>query len=69
MPYRFTNPSLVHHFNRIQAITEKFEADLIASGRFKYIRTHGNKKIYVEKTTGREVPVKIPMLPQKQIAS
>jgi len=69
MAYKFTNPSLVSHFNRIQAIADKFEADLIASGRFKYVRTEGNKKIYVEKTTGREVPVKIPMLPQKQIAS
>lgn len=69
MAYKFTNPSLVHYFNRIQAITERFEADLIASGRFEYIRTDGNKKIYVEKATGREVPVKIPMLPQKQVAS
>jgi|HubBroStandDraft_4_1064222.scaffolds.fasta_scaffold329995_2 hypothetical protein len=69
MTYKFVNPSLVQHFNRIQAITEKFEADLIASGRFKHIRTEGNKKIYIERATGREVPVKIPMLPQKQIAS
>ena len=69
MAYRFVNSSLVSHFNRIQAITEKFESDLIASGRFRYLRTEGNKKIYVEKTTGREVPVKIPMLPQKQILS
>lgn len=59
----------MRHFNRIQAITEKFEADLIASGRFKYLKTEGNKKIYIEKTTGREVPVKIPMLPQKQVPS
>jgi hypothetical protein len=69
MAYKFVNPSLVEHFNRIQAITEKFEADLIASGRFKYLRTDGYKKIYIEKATGREVPVKIPMLPQKQIIS
>jgi hypothetical protein len=69
MAYKFVNPSLVEHFNRIQAITEKFEADLIASGRFKHITTDGNKKIYIEKATGHEVPVKIPMLPQKQIPS
>ena len=69
MAYRFVNSSLVEHFNRIQAITEKFEADLIASGRFRYLRTDGNKKIYIEKATGREVPVKKPMLAKKQTAS
>jgi len=69
MAYRFINSSQVSYFNKVQAIAERFEADLIASGRFKYVRTDGNKKIYVEKTTGREVPVKIPMLPQKQIPS
>jgi hypothetical protein len=60
--YKFTNPSLVSHFNRIQAIADKFEADLIASGRFKYLKTEGNKKIYVETATGREVPVLVPTL-------
>jgi hypothetical protein len=62
MAYKFVNPSLVRHFNRIQAIADKFETDLIASGRFKYLKTEGNKKIYVEKATGREVPVLFPML-------
>jgi hypothetical protein len=69
MAYKFVNSSQVSYFNKVQAIAEKFEADLIASGRFKYVRTDGNKKIYIEKGTRREVPVKIPMLPQKQIAS
>ncbi len=69
MPYKFVNHSLVQHFNRIQAIAEKFETDLIASGRFKYVRTEDNKKIYVETATGREVPVLFPQLPQKQIPS
>lgn len=62
MAYKFTDPSLVRHFNRIQAITEKFEADLIATGRYRYVKTEGNKKIYVEIATGRKVPVRIPML-------
>jgi hypothetical protein len=69
MAYRFTNSSLVHHVNKIQAIADKFEADLVASGRFKYLKTEGNKKIYVEKATGREVPVIIPLLAKKQITS
>ena len=69
MAYKFTNPSLVRHFSTIQAIAEKFEADLIASGRFQYLKTEGNKKIYIELKTGREVPVIIPLLTQKQIPS
>jgi hypothetical protein len=58
--YKFIDHSLVHYFNKVQAIAEKFESDLIASGRFKYVRTDGNKKIYVETATGREVPVLMP---------
>ena len=69
MPYKFPDPTLVRHFNRIQAIADKFEADLIATGRFKYVRTDGNRKIYVEMATGREVPVIIPLLDKKQIPS
>ncbi len=62
MAYKFVNPSLVQHFNRIQAIADNFEADLIASGRFKYVRTENNKKIYVEIATGHEVPVLVPKM-------
>ena len=58
--YRFINHSAVSYFNKVQAIADKFEADLIASGRFKYLKTEGNKKIYVETATGREVPVLVP---------
>ncbi len=59
--YKFINPSLVRHFNEVQAIAERFEADLIASGRYKYVRTDENdRKIYVEIATGREVPVLMP---------
>lgn len=61
MAYKFTDPSSVRHFNRIQAIAEKYEAALVASGRFKYLRTEENKKIYIELATGREVPVLIPV--------
>ena len=58
--YKFVNHSTVRYFNKVQAIAEKFESDLIASGRFTYVRTEDNKKIYIEKATGREVPVLIP---------
>ena len=61
MAYMFIDPSLVNHFGRILAIAEKYEADLVASGRFKYLRTEEDKKIYVELATGREVPVLIPV--------
>jgi hypothetical protein len=61
MAYKFIDPSLVDHFNRIQAIADKYEADLVASGRFKYLRTEEDKKIYVELATGREVSVLIPI--------
>lgn len=69
MAYKFTDPLLVRHFNRIHAIAEKFEADLIATGRFEYLKTEGNKKIYIEKATGREVPILVPVWPKKLIAS
>jgi len=69
MAYKFINSSQVSYFNKVQTIAEKFEADLIASGRFVYLKTGGNKKIYVEKVTGREVPVIIPLLAKKQIPS
>jgi hypothetical protein len=64
MAYKFVNSSQVSYFNKVQAIAEKFEADLIASGRFKYLKTEGNKKIYVEMATGREVPVLVPSFPK-----
>ena len=64
MAYRFIDPSLVSHFGRILAIAEKYEADLVASGRFKYLRTEEDKKIYVELATGREVSVLMPVWPK-----
>jgi len=60
MAYKFINSSQVSYFNKVQAIAEKFEADLIASGRFQYLKTEGNKKIYIETSTGHEVPVLMP---------
>ncbi len=59
------DPSRVRYFNLIQATAEKFEADLIASGRYKYVKIENNHKIYVETETGRIVPILIPMLPTK----
>lgn len=61
--YKPIDPSLIRYFGKIQAIAEKFEADLIASGRFKYVKTVGNRKVYVEIATGREVPVLMPAWP------
>jgi len=61
MAYKFINSSKVDYFNKVQAIAEKFEADLIASGRYKYVRTdENNHRIYVEIATGHEVPVLMP---------
>ena len=65
MAYKFIDSSFVRHFNRIQAVADKFEADLIGSGRYIYLKTEDNKKIYVEKTTGREVPVLMPSFHKK----
>jgi hypothetical protein len=67
--YRPIDPSLISYFNKVQAIAEKFEADLIASGRYEYLRTEGSKKIYVEKTTGHEVPVLMPSFTRQKQAS
>jgi hypothetical protein len=62
MAQRHISTSDLDFFSKIQRIAEKFKADLIASGRFKYIRTENNRKIYVELTTGHEVPVLVPSL-------
>jgi hypothetical protein len=67
--YRPIDPSLVQYFGKIQAIANKFEADLIATGRYQYLKTEGNKKIYVEKSTGKVVPVLMPIWPSKPATS
>jgi hypothetical protein len=64
MVYKTVDPFRVQFFSKIQAIADKFEADLVASG-YTYVRTEDNHKIYVEKETGRIVPVLIPTLPSK----
>ena len=51
---------IYRHFERIERIAKKFEDDLIATGRFKYVRTENSRKIYVEIATGHEVPVLVP---------
>lgn len=52
-----TYSKLMSYFEKIKAVSDKFETDLIASGRFKYLKTEGNTKIYIEKETGQEVTV------------
>ena len=54
--------TLYSYLDMIQRVAQKFEDDLIASRRFKYLRTEGDRKIYVELATGREVPVLKPRL-------
>ena len=63
--YKPIDHSLVSYFGKIQSIAVKFEADLIASGRYQYLKTEGNKKIYIEKSTGKVVPVLMPTWPSK----
>jgi hypothetical protein len=65
MAQRHISTSDLDFFSKIQRIAEKFEADLIASGRFKYVRTENNRKIYVELATGHEVPVLMPTLGER----
>ena len=67
--YRPIDSSLVQYFGKIQAIAEKFETDLIASGRYQYLKTEGNKKFYIEKSTGKVVPVLMPTWPSKPAAT
>jgi hypothetical protein len=68
MTQRHISTSDLDFFSKIQRIAEKFEADLIASGRFKYVRTEGSRKIYVELATGHEVPVLMPSLVERATA-
>ena len=64
MAYKTVDSSAVSFYNMIESIAKKFEEDLLATGRFKYVRTDGNRKIYVEIATGREVPVLMPKMTQ-----
>jgi hypothetical protein len=59
---RLADPTMLRFLDTMERIARKFEGDLIASGRFKYVRTDGQRKIYVEIATGHEVPVLIPSL-------
>lgn len=62
MAYRPIDPSFSSYFAKVERVAQKYEEDLIASGRFRYVRTENNRRIYVEIATGREVPVRIPEL-------
>jgi hypothetical protein len=68
MPNRKISPTLLRLLDDMERIACKFEADLIATGRFKYVRTDGERKIYIELATGREVPVLMPSLYLKRTA-
>ena len=59
---RLADPTMLRFLDTMERIARKFEGDLIASGRFKYVRTDDKRKIYVEIATGHEVPVLIPSL-------
>ncbi len=64
--YKFVDPFMVRQFNKIQAISEKYEADIIASGRYELLKIEGNKKIYIEKVTGHTLSVYFPILSKKK---
>ena len=59
---RKLDPTMLRFLDTMERIARKFESDLIASGRFKYLRTEGERKIYIETATGHEVPVLMPSL-------
>jgi hypothetical protein len=67
--YRAIDQSTLDFFAKIQRIAEKFEANLIASGRYVYLKTEGNRKIYIEQATGHEVPVLMPTWTKSKQAS
>jgi hypothetical protein len=53
---------LYHYWNIIERTARKYEADLIASGRFKFIGKEDNYNLYKEISTGHVVRVLIPRL-------
>ena len=59
-PRKQIDQTFLRHLDRMQRVARKYEDDLVASGRFKYARTEGDRKIYIEIATGREVPILIP---------
>lgn len=60
--FRPTDPSFSSYFAKVEQVAQKYEEDLIASKRYKLVRTENNRRVYIEIATGREVPVIIPEL-------
>jgi hypothetical protein len=60
MATRKPDKGFYYYLDLIERTARKYEADIIATGRFKYDRTEGYRKIYVELTTGKEVSVLMP---------
>lgn len=54
-----TYSKLMSYFDKVNAAIDKFESDLIASGRYKYLKTKDNEKIYIEKYTGQVITVMV----------
>lgn len=55
-------PRFYKHLARMVQTAQRFEEDLIASKRYKYVRTEGKNRIYMNIVTGNEFPVTIPEL-------
>jgi len=70
MPRKPIDPAIYRFYDEIERVARKFEEDLIATGRYKYIRTDENdRRIYIEVATGHEVPVLRPTLNKLTFAS
>jgi capsule polysaccharide modification protein KpsS len=52
-----------YYWDLIERTARKYEVDLVATGRYTYIKTDGNYRLYKEKATGKTIRILIPTIP------
>lgn len=52
--------SFYDYLDLIERTAKKYEADLVATGRYTFIKTDGQYRLYKEKATGRVVRILMP---------
>jgi hypothetical protein len=51
-----------YYLDLIERTARKYEVDLVATGRYDYIKTDGNYRLYMEKATGKTIRILIPYI-------
>jgi hypothetical protein len=49
-----------YYLDLIERTAKRYEVDLVATGRYTYVKTDGNYRLYKEKATGNVMRILIP---------